>query len=63
MFQTQDPISPEPGAALSLSSRGGKGRRGRGQGRMGKIGKDGQRGEIQNRDTHGYDMMLTIHIL
>lgn len=63
MFQTQDPISPEPGAALSLSSRGGKGRRGRGQGRMGKIGKDGQRGETQNRDTHGYDMMLTIHIL
>lgn len=30
MFQTQASISPEPGAAISLSSRGGEGQRGDG---------------------------------
>lgn len=37
MFQTQASISPEPGAALSLSSRGGEGGRGGWTGRMGEI--------------------------
>lgn len=57
MFPTQTSISPEPGEALSLSSRGGEGRRGDGQG-----GWVRQMGRGVSHKTHGYDMMLTLHI-
>lgn len=57
MFPTQASISPEPGEALSLSSRGGEGRRGDGQG-----GWVREMGRGVSHKTHGYDMMLTLHI-